>query len=226
MPFLTDIAFEPNVDALLKRMRVQTGTAEADAFSDLIATAREIAKPKAAYRECFVEARTDATVTLDGSVFSSRTLSKNLSGVERVFPFVVTCGRELDRVSFENDILQAYWWDAVKGEVLASARSYLKDYLHRRYRLEKTATMSPGSGDVHIWPIQEQRPLFALLGDVKNAIGVELTSSCLMLPIKTLSGIRFPTTVDFRSCQVCRREDCPSRSAAFDRALWESVQHD
>ena len=80
--------------------------------------------------------------------------------------------------------------------------------------------MGPGSGDAMVWPIQEQVPLFALLGDVKGAAGVRLTDSCLMLPRKSVSGIVFPTGVDFRTCQLCRREGCRSRAAAFDAGMW------
>jgi len=86
--------------------------------------------------------------------------------------------------------------------------------------------MHPGSGDVDLWPIQQQKELFALLGDIPGQIGVELTDTCLMIPNKTVSGIQFPTEQDFRSCQVCRRSVCPNRAAAFDPALWSSVQHD
>jgi hypothetical protein len=61
---------------------------------------------------------------------------------------------------------------------------------------------------------------------VTRHIGVVLTDSFLMIPNKSVSGIRFQTETDFRSCQVCRREVCPSRSAPFDKALWESLQHE
>ena len=66
----------------------------------------------------------------------------------------------------------------------------------------------------------------ALLGDVEASIGVRLTDSCLMVPNKTVSGVRFPTEHDFRACQVCHREDCPSRSAPFDADLWAAIQPD
>jgi hypothetical protein len=85
--------------------------------------------------------------------------------------------------------------------------------------------MSPGSGDVNVWPIEQQRELFELLGDVRGQIGVELTDSFLMVPNKTVSGIHFPAEKDFRTCQVCHRENCPSRGAPFDQELWESIQH-
>jgi len=86
--------------------------------------------------------------------------------------------------------------------------------------------MSPGSGDVDVWPIEQQRELFALFGGGAKDIGVELTDSYLMIPNKTVSGIRFPAGTDFRTCQVCRREICESRSAPFDRELWERIRGD
>jgi hypothetical protein len=108
---------------------------------------------------------------------------------------------------------------------LTVAASRLVEHLTQRFLLSKTAAMSPGSGDVDVWPIEQQKELFALLGDVKQQIGVELTDSYLMWPNKTISGIRFATQVDFRSCQVCRRENCSNRAAALDEALWASIQH-
>ena len=122
-----------------------------------------------------------------------------------------------------------FWRDTIKTVLLWAAMQHLNDHLSRRYRLSKTASMSPGSGDVDTWPIQQQAGLFALLGgvgEVRKQSGVELTDSFLMIPNKSVSGIRFPTETDFRSCQVCHRAECPSRSAPFDRNLWEMMQHE
>jgi len=84
--------------------------------------------------------------------------------------------------------------------------------------------MNPGSGEVEVWPIEQQRELFSLFGDVRKQIGVELTDSFLMMPNKSVSGIQFPTETDFRTCQVCRRKNCPNRVAPFEQGLWKSIQ--
>jgi hypothetical protein len=123
-------------------------------------------------------------------------------------------------------MLAGWWLDTVKALVLGACRRALDGHLTRRFALGKTVTMSPGSGDATLWPIEQQRELFSLLGDVRGRIGVELTESFLMVPNKTVSGLRFATEVDFRSCQLCRREDCPGRSAAFDEGLWHSYERD
>ena len=93
------------------------------------------------------------------------------------------------------------------------------EHMDQRYRLGNASTMSPGR--LADWPMAEQRNLFALLGDTEEAIGVRLTDSLLMVPTKSVSGIRFPTQESFESCQLCPRERCPGRLAPYDEALYD-----
>jgi len=223
---LLEIPVALETETLMKRVRVEPGTEDAMAFEQLVDRAREVAKPKAMYAESFVEDRQEDTVRIDGVTFTSRMLTTNLANVERVFPFVATCGHELDAASPpKGDFIQEFWWDTIKGVVLGCAVDHFNQHLHDRFLLGKTSNMKPGSGDAEVWPIQQQRELFSLFGDVREKIGVELTPSFLMIPIKSTSGIQFPTETDFRSCQVCRRENCAGRVAPFDQNLWDSIQH-
>jgi hypothetical protein len=122
-------------------------------------------------------------------------------------------------------VLLQFWWDAIKAEVLSAARAHLLAHLMDRFRLGPMARMSPGSGDAEVWPIEQQRLLFALLGAVTPFIGVIPTENCLMIPNKTVSGLLFPTEHDFRTCQVCHRDPCPNRTAPFDdAAVWQSLR--
>jgi len=227
MDVLSTIPFELDTPQLLRRAHLAPGSADAAEFARLVETARAVAGPKAGYREAFIDGKGDDTVTIGGITFTSRMLRQNLDQAERVFAYIVTCGRELDaHAPPAGAFLEEFWWDLIKAEVLTAGIQFLLEHLTRRYRLPKTATMHPGSGDADVWPIEQQRQLFALLGDVRGEIGVELTESCLMVPNKTISGIRFATELDFRSCQVCQRAVCPNRAAAFDEALWASIQHE
>lgn len=227
MEILREIPFELDAVALMKQLHVEPGTDDEKELRDLMDVAIEAGRPKAAYTVSFVEGRAGDAVEIGGISFTSRTLSRNLASSERVFPSVATCGHEMDEAfNAGGDILKEFWWDLIKSQLLGAANKHLNDHLHRKFRLGKTATMRPGSGDASVWPIEQQLGLFDLLGDVKQAIGVQLTDSFLMLPNKTISGILFPTEVDFRSCEVCHRENCPSRHAAFNKKLWEELQHD
>ena len=226
MHVLSEVPHSLDRDALLKRLHIEPGTDDARAFGQLVDQALQVASPKAVCKEAYVDDRTDETVTLDGVVFTSRALSANLEGVHRVFAFVATCGRELDAIGVDpDDFVKQFWLDGIKATMLSTALQHLNAHLDKTYALGKTSSMSPGSGDVTVWPIEQQRPLFSLFGNVEDLIGVTLTDSFLMIPNKSLSGIRFPTEVDFRTCQLCRRERCPSRGAPFDPDLWESIQH-
>jgi hypothetical protein len=154
--------------------------------------------------------------------FVSRVLRANLDQVGRVFPYIATCGHELDSVSIaNNDLLGQFCWDTIKEMVLYVALSHLGDHLKEVYALEPLNSMNPGSGDVAVWPIEQQKELFSFFGDVQKLIGVDLTSSCLMLPNKSVSGIFYSSEHDFQSCQLCHREKCPQRRAPFDPHLWE-----
>ena len=225
MATLTNIAFSLEVESLMAQAHLETGSSDAADFQLLVDLAKDIGSPKAAYTVSFIVGRDGDTLQVDDISFSSRSLARNLTSVERVFPHVTTCGHEMDQAfPAKGDMLKEFWWDLIKARLLAAANKFLNEHLQRKFRLGKTATMRPGSGDTVVWSIEQQKNLFALLGDVEDKIGVKLTDSFLMMPNKTTSGIIFPTEKDFRTCEVCHRENCPSRSAPFNQQLWEELE--
>jgi len=224
---LSEIPVSLDETVLLKQLHIKPGSDLADELRSLMDVAQAVGKPKAAYKVAFVEGRNGDTLEIGGVSFSSRMLSRNLASVDRVFPLVATCGQEMDEAfPAKGDLLKKYWWDLIKTHLLGAASRTLHEHLQRTFRLGQTAVMRPGSGDASVWPIEQQRGLFALLGEVEQAIGVRLTDSFLMVPDKTTSGLLFPTEVDFRSCQVCHRDKCPGRQAPFNEQLWKEIQPD
>jgi hypothetical protein len=219
---LDRIPFEPDMAVLMQRLHVEPGGDAADELVAFVDQVRPIARPKALYGLAYVGEKCDAEVTIEGVAFSSRVLRVNLDACYHVFPYVATCGVELDawfRAHGGGDMLQAYWLDILKEMALRQATRALMDDLAARFSPGKTSAMNPGSlGD---WPLTQQRPLFRLLGDPEREIGVHLTSRCLMEPNKSVSGIRFPTEVSFESCQLCQREGCPGRRSPYDAGLYE-----
>jgi len=227
MRTLTKIPFCLDADQIMAQAHVEVRSSDAADLLSLIELAQEIGSPKAAYAPCFVTGRDSDRVQIDDVWFRSRTLAHHLESVERVFALVATCGHELDHgFPAKGDMLQEFWWDLIKARLLGVANKFLSEHLHETFRLSKTATMRPGSGDASVWPIEQQQGLFRLLDGVEEKLGVRLTESSLMVPNKTTSGILFPTETDFRSCEVCHRENCPARHAHFNKALWEEIQHD
>ena len=217
---IENVAFEPDVERLAKKLHVRHGSAQSAEFERLVAEATEVARPRAFYRVAFVEDKTDRTVVIAGVRLTSRVLRVNLDQVYRVFPYVATCGTELEEWSRSlGDLLRSYWSEGIRESALRAATRALVRHMVAEHGLGRTATMAPGSlGD---WPLREQRPLFEILGDTEATVGVRLTESCLMTPTKTVSGIRFPTETSFESCQLCPRDVCPGRRAPYDKGLYD-----
>lgn len=223
---LSHIPFEVDETALLKELHVSEGSEDAKAVHDLLETLRDIPRPKAIYKVSYIEDRDGDEVCIDGVVFKSRVLSANLRNVPRVFPYIATCGTELDEPDIpSDDFMRRYWLDTIKGMALFAGMEYLFNHIRGTYLVEKTSTMSPGEADRDVWPIQQQELLFGLFGNVEELIGVRLTDSLLMIPNKSVSGICFASEVSFRSCQVCQRKNCPGRAAPYDRDLMESYRN-
>ena len=187
---------------------------------ELIEAVRPVARPKAVYKVSYVGDRGEDSVSIDGVTFTSRVLRINLDPVGRVFPYVATCGRELDEIALPpDDLMSSFFMDRIKIAVLRSASRYLQQHIVETYRLGQVSRMSPGS--LEDWPITQQKELFSIFGDVRDLIGVELAESFLMVPLKSVSGILFPTEVRFESCQLCPREVCENRRAPYDPELAE-----
>lgn len=217
---LDNISFQPKLDSLMKKLRIKEGSSYVGKLERIAADAQAIAKPKAIYKVAFIESKGDDYVVAGGITLTSRVLRVNMEQAHRVFPFVATCGTELDEWSNSiDDVLQSYWADTIKEMALRVAIQALNKDLEDRFRPGRISRMNPGS--LPEWPLQEQRKLFALLGNPKDAIGVGLTESLIMVPLKSVSGIWFPIKVGFASCQLCPREKCPGRSAPYDETLYD-----
>ncbi len=218
---LPAIPFVPDLDALRKHLRIKDGGAQAERFTRLVREAEALARPRALHGVAYVDSRNDTGVVLDSIPFASRVLSVNLEQSHRVFPYLATCGTELHEwVAAQDDMLQRYYADQIAENALRQALATLGEHLVGRYRLGRTSTMSPGS--LQDWPLEAQRPLFALFGDAAQSLGVSLTASLLMIPTKSVSGIRFPTEQTCASCQLCPRQGCPSRQAPYEPGLYET----
>jgi hypothetical protein len=197
-----------------RRLRLK----DAETANDLIAWATPITVPEAAYRVCYVEARGVDWVVIDRVKFTSRVLPKNLSGVGRVFAFVLTLGPVFEeKLDAGDDLLKKYYLEEIGNLALRRALLGFERRLKKRFGLDKVSCMSPGS--LPDWPVDQQKQLFELMGDTEAALGVRLTESMLMLPRKSVSGIYFPSEVSFFSCQLCPRERCDGRKAPYDAAL-------
>jgi len=217
MPVLENIQIKLDFDAVHRRLHLKRDN-DLKALQDLVAIAQVLVEPKVLYKICYIEEKLVEGVIIEGLHLRSKVLRKNLDKIERVFPFVITIGSKYsERLEACSDLLEKFYLDTIGNVALNQVRLELKNHLKAEFAVEKTAFMAPGS--LPDWPIDEQKPLFELLGDVEAAVGVKLTESLLMLPAKSVSGIYFPTETTFFSCQLCPRERCDSRKAIYNEKL-------
>jgi len=186
-----------------------------DAARELTRNAIAVARPLGIYMEAPARVIDRGTVEIGGSIFKSRALSKNLETLDRVFPFIVTIGRELDEYPLDKDAMMLrFFLDGIKTAVLVNAVDWLARQIQERYGLSGTAHMNPG--EISDWPITEQQPLFALFRGAEKEIGVELKSSGIMKPVKSRSGVIFENDCGFATCWLCTQHGCAGRRYKYD----------
>jgi hypothetical protein len=166
------------------------------------------------------------------SVLAPLALSPEAALVGRVYPrarglalFVATLGEALPnrirRLFDEGDLAEGWMLDAVAS----AGADLLADRLAERFR---TTLAAAGMEEVPVlpyspgycgWPTRGQRPLFDALRP--EEIGVTLNESCLMSPIKSVSGVLVAGPAeahvfrpDFPFCDDCRTHECVRRMAS------------
>jgi hypothetical protein len=199
---------------IAQRLRFDPSRAGFESLDDLVHRARALIRPRGAWEAAFVGARGERTVEVGPVVFESPLLGKNLERANKVFPYIITVGPELERAAAAmDDLLQQYYLEEMANLALEQAAAWLSGYLEVRTGVAGLANLSPGS--LVDWPITEQPKLFSLFGDTEGLIGVRLTDSLLMVPRKSISGILFPSEEGFVACQLCDRENCQGRKAPY-----------
>jgi hypothetical protein len=200
------------------RLRFDPVRAGFESLDELVALAQSLIHPRAVFEVAYTGAKCEAKVEVAGVTFASPILRQNLENANKIFPYIITVGPELEAAaSAQGDMLKQYYLEEMANYALESAAAWLSGRLEARYGLGPLSNMSPGS--LEDWPITEQTKLFSIFGDTERLIGVRLTDSLLMVPRKSISGILFPSDEGFMACQLCEREHCPGRKAAYTGRL-------
>lgn len=185
-----------------------------DELVPLVEEARSIIKPTAVYSVLPVIELHDEQVHLDnGHTLRSIVLSDLLEAGQEVVPYVITVGPTLEeRAHAEKNLLRTYLLEKIADHALEKAGDYLKSYTGKRLG-PIISTFNPGSGTGELFTIEQQQVLFNILEPFKN-VGVHLTSSCMMVPRKSVSGIFAATREEYVSCAHCPRQ-CESRKRPY-----------
>lgn len=132
-------------------------------------------------------------------------------------------GRRISELFAEQDPLVAYLLDAVASAAADRLSDRLAERFHTRLverGLEPDeAQVLPYSPGYCGWEVRGQRPLFSRLRP--EEIGIHLNASCLMTPLKSVSGVLVGGTgeshhfsPDFPFCELCATRECEQRMAS------------
>jgi len=157
------------------------------------------------------------TVSLDcgTTLNTSSVISFLLQGAERFAVFAATAGEAFNncqqKIEAGDDILKAFLINMIGTCVVEAAGDCMESALENELQgVCHTARYSPGYCG---WHITGQRELFSLLGD--SPCGIRLTDVCLMLPIKSISGIigiGDSVTEKRYGCRFCELTNCYKRN--------------
>lgn len=165
---------------------------------------RETAARMAALAETLVEPRAwlargrltrvetaGGVLLADGLAFHSRALARRLAQAVEVAIVLLTVGSELERRAqemvrdgqfVEGLLLDTAGWVVIEILIKDIRRRLAAECRAQGLRL--TGRMAPGFGD---WGLEQQRALFSAFDGA--GVSVLLTEACVMLPLKSASGL-------------------------------------
>lgn len=193
--------FQLNLDhgALTEKMRLKPSSKRAADFELMLQDAEQLAKPKAAVMGCSPVIVETNHIRLGDTIFVSELLWDKIRSQKTVYPYLVTCGVELDQWarSFDDagNFTARFMADEIMLKIMLNAQKQLVARMTALAGQGQLARINPGFQPT--WPITEQKTFFELMGDLPDRLGVELTPSFLMNPAKSSTGIMYPSSEDF-----------------------------
>lgn len=194
-----------------------------EALDRLLATLPRLLRPRGVYRiEQVARLEPHRIVLASGTTYVGA-VSAYLERSEYVASFIVTIGSATERLSRAwlraGRVVAGTIADAIASEAAEATVQRLRDEVRswaQERGMDVTPAYSPGYCGLDL---QQQEVLFAALP--ARAINVRLTPSCLMLPLKSVSGligIGPPGRIrpDRYACSGCDHPNCPQRRAPFD----------
>lgn len=182
-----------------------------------IAEMQKVVQPRMIYRRFPLLWRTENTIEIADIVITSENLARNLKDCVSVYCMAATLGIGVDRLLTRAAAVRMS--DAVIYQAIAAATiEEFCDEINEKIRREAEEQglycrprFSPGYGDFSI----RYQPDFARLLDAPRKIGLTVTDSCLLVPIKSVTAIiglsKTRQPCHKKGCESCDKIDCSFR---------------
>lgn len=194
-----------------------------DQVARMLDELRRVMRPRGIYRIDDVAALEPTRVRLASGAEYQGTVGRFLEHTTQIATYVVTIGSGVERLSRgwlrQGKVMQGTIADAIASTVAEATAERLRGEVRawaRGQGLDATPGYSPGYCGLHV---RQQQTLFASLPTQR--INVHLTPSCLMLPVKSVSGLigigpAGKVSGDSYPCQHCDHPHCTQRRAPYD----------
>jgi len=190
-------------------------------IDDEIEEAYGFIQPSCSYQLMDIKRVRRPRVILENGItttITSEVLSWVLYPCKQAVIFVATIGQSLEgrvaQLMEEGQILKPTILDAIGSEAAEKTACHLQERVREFAALsgaEITLRYSPGYCD---WDIAQQSILFEAMDSAPN--GVSLSEECLMVPLKSVSGIiglgwGEKRRLRLSPCWFCTKQDCKNR---------------
>ena len=182
-----------------------------DSVERILAQAALKATPSCYYSIVDVELL-EKSIRVEGIEFeTNKIIAKLLKGSDKVALFLASAGMGFEQWAHElkeqGDYLDVFIADSIGTCIVEQAGDYMERLVEKEIgTLKHTNRFSPGYCG---WHVSEQKKFFSLLPP--GICDVTLRESCLMTPIKSISGIigiGANVKAKVYSCNVCELEHC------------------
>ncbi len=149
----------------------------------------------------------------DTEFVMGKIIAQGLADADKYIVFVATAGNEFNQfvhdIHEEGDIFDDYIYDIIGSEIAEATVNSLVTSLEDKYQGVGMHVSNPYSPGYCGWHVREQMKLFSLLPPAP--CGITLNDSCLMTPIKSVSGIIAlgkEVTKKPYGCAICNMSSC------------------
>jgi hypothetical protein len=225
---------EPDRQLIYKLAHIEPARAAharwVEEVGELVEKLRPLTRPRAIFRVDRVVALEARRIVLSSGAVFDGAVGAFLKHATLMATFIVTIGSAVERLSRgwlrAGKVMQGAIADAIASQYAEAACQLLCDTV-RRWAEERgcgtTPAYSPGYCGMSV---RQQIPLFASLP--ARRINVHCTPSCLMLPVKSVSGLIGigPPDKVYPSgypCEACTHPECAQRRAPCDPELTNVV---
>ena len=171
-------------------------------------------RPRFGYRVFPREGSTADSVSCGGiTLHCGSVISPVIAGGEYQCLFVATAGAEfqqwMEEEAHSGDILREFVSNNIGSEIAEATARVAIDELSAECAAKGLSVGNSYSPGYCGWRLTDQKAIFSVMPS--GPCGIRLTDSCLMIPIKSVSGV-LPVGKDvvkkMYSCAVCERTDC------------------